>query len=61
MLEPPTANEDLVDVCMANEELSDGEKAAEILPIRIQQLFTLTRLGRPDDAEVLASQIAAEE
>ena len=50
-----------VDVCLSNDELTDQEKAAEVLPMRVQQLYVLTQLGRFDEAERLALQIFAQE
>lgn len=43
------------------DELSDAEKTAEILPIQVQQLYVLGRLGKTADAEKLASEIAVQE
>ena len=50
-----------IDVCQASEDLSDEEKAIEILPIRVQQLYVLTRLGKVDEANALAGQISSQE
>lgn len=49
-----------LDLCSALDELSDHEKAAEIIPICAQQLFVLSRLGKTDEAERIASDIALE-
>ncbi|KAL9634812.1 MAG: hypothetical protein Q9164_003860, partial [Protoblastenia rupestris] len=46
------------DLCMSLDELSDQEKTAEILPISVQQLYVLTKLGKVEDAEKLASEIS---
>ena len=49
------------DVCQASEDLSDEEKAIEILPIRVQQLYVLNRLGKVDEAKALAGQLSSQE
>lgn len=48
-------------LCEASDELSDEDKHAELLPILIQQAYTLTRLGRHDDAAKLQQAIDASE
>ncbi|CAK7264114.1 Signal recognition particle subunit SRP72 [Sporothrix epigloea] len=48
-------------LCEGSDELSDEDKQAELLPILIQQVYTLTRLGRHDDAAVLQKAIDASE
>ncbi|ERT02382.1 signal recognition particle subunit SRP72 [Sporothrix schenckii 1099-18] len=48
-------------LCEASDELSDEDKRAELLPILIQQVYTLTRLGRHDDAAALQKAIDASE
>ena len=40
------------------DELSDQEKVAELLPISVQQLYVLSKLGKTQDAETLATDIA---
>ncbi|KAK7963845.1 hypothetical protein PG996_008469 [Apiospora saccharicola] len=42
------------DLCNANEDLTDEEKKAELLPIMVQHAYVLTRLGK--EAEALALQ-----
>ncbi|KAF4553429.1 Signal recognition particle subunit srp72-like protein [Elsinoe fawcettii] len=49
------------DLCNALEDLSDDEKLAEVLPITVQQVYVLTRLGRNQEAHELARKINAEE
>ncbi|KAL8694535.1 MAG: hypothetical protein Q9224_003554 [Gallowayella concinna] len=49
------------DLCNASGDLTEGEKAAELLSIQVQQVYVLSRLGNSIDAERLASQIALEE
>ncbi|CAO1603461.1 Signal recognition particle subunit SRP72 [Xanthoria calcicola] len=46
------------DLCNASGDLSDDEKVAELLPIQVQQVYVLNRLGKLADAQDLASQIA---
>ncbi|KAI4132284.1 MAG: hypothetical protein LQ347_002642 [Umbilicaria vellea] len=43
------------------EELSEQEKNAELLPIGVQQLYVLCRLGKVDEAEKLASSISIQD
>ncbi|KAL8727997.1 MAG: hypothetical protein Q9166_005668 [cf. Caloplaca sp. 2 TL-2023] len=45
----------------ASGDLSDEEKVAELLPIQVQQVYVLCRLGKFTDAENLASQITLKE
>ena len=49
------------DLCKTSDELSDSEKIAESLPICVQQLYVLTRLGKHGEAEKLASEITLAE
>ena len=48
------------DLCNAS-ELSDSEKLAELLPISVQQLYVLARLGKHAEAEKMAGEINLEE
>lgn len=50
-----------LDLCSSLEELSEQEKNAELLPIGVQQLYVLCRLGKVDEAEKLASSISIQE
>ncbi|KAL8956605.1 MAG: hypothetical protein Q9193_005917, partial [Seirophora villosa] len=45
------------ELCSALDDLTHAEKAAELLPIQVQQLYVLIRLGKSEDAVKLASQI----
>ncbi|KAI9876661.1 MAG: Signal recognition particle core component [Pleopsidium flavum] len=45
------------DLCNALDDLSETEKRAESLPISVQQLFVLCRLGKTEEAETLATEI----
>ncbi|KAL8932403.1 MAG: hypothetical protein Q9211_006333 [Gyalolechia sp. 1 TL-2023] len=47
------------DLCNALEDLTENEKIAELLPIRVQQLYVLIRLGKSEDARLLASEISS--
>ncbi|KAA6414020.1 MAG: signal recognition particle [Lasallia pustulata] len=49
------------DLCSSLEELSEQEKNAELLPIGVQQLYVLCRLGKVNEAEKLASEIAIQD
>ena len=57
----PTAHIVLVDLCNSLDDLSAQEKTAELLPIGVQQLYVFIRLGKTEDAERTASEIAIEE
>ncbi|CAK7240518.1 MAG: Signal recognition particle subunit SRP72 [Sporothrix thermara] len=48
-------------LCEGSDELSDEDKQSELLPILIQQVYALTRLGRHDDAAALQKAIDASE
>lgn len=50
-----------IDLCSSLDELPDQEKIAELLPIGVQQLYVLSRLGKYEEAEKIASEIALEE
>ncbi|KAL8940277.1 MAG: hypothetical protein Q9216_002889 [Gyalolechia sp. 2 TL-2023] len=49
------------DLCNALEDLTGNEKIAELLPIQVQQLYVLIRLGKSEDARRLASEISSQE
>ncbi|KAF6224983.1 hypothetical protein HO133_010178 [Letharia lupina] len=49
------------DLCNALDDLTDQEKIAELLPISVQQLYVVSKLGKIEEAETLASGIALEE
>lgn len=55
------AHEVLSDLCNALDDLTDKDKIAELLPISVQQLYVASKLGKPEEAEKLASSIALEE
>ncbi|KAL9580280.1 MAG: hypothetical protein Q9203_006364 [Teloschistes exilis] len=42
------------DLCNASSDLSEEEKAAELLPIQVQQCYVLSRLGNLEGAEAVA-------
>ncbi|SMY22579.1 unnamed protein product [Zymoseptoria tritici ST99CH_1A5] len=42
------------DLCSAVEDMSEDEKEAELLPIVVQQIYVLAKLGRSEEAEALA-------
>ncbi len=50
-----------LDLCNAFDELTDQEKTAELLPISVQQLYVVSKIGKTEEAEKLASDIALEE
>lgn len=45
------------DLCNASEDMSDRDKLAELLPITVQRVYVLTRLGRIEEAETLSRSI----
>ncbi|KAL9608815.1 MAG: hypothetical protein Q9167_006372 [Letrouitia subvulpina] len=49
------------DLCDALEDLSEEEKVKELLPIDIQQVYVLSRLGKIDEAQELISSISLQE
>ena len=49
------------DLCNSVDDLTDQEKKAELLPISVQQLYVVNKLGKIEEAEKLASAIALEE
>ena len=51
----------LVDLCNALDEFTEQEKTAELLPISVQQLYVLSKLGKTEEAERLASDISLQE
>ena len=51
----------LVDLCNALDELTEEEKTTELLPISVQQLYLLSKLGKTEDADKLASDMSLQE
>ena len=51
----------LSDLCNALDDLTDQEKIAELVPINVQQLYVVSKLGKFEEAETLASSIVLEE
>ena len=51
----------LSDLCNALDDLTGREKVIELLPISVQQLYVVSKLGKLEEAEKLASDIALEE
>ncbi|KAF2218725.1 hypothetical protein BDZ85DRAFT_77371 [Elsinoe ampelina] len=49
------------DLCNALEDLNEDEKRAELLPITVQQVYVLTRLGRSQEAHKVADGVNVEE
>ncbi|GIZ45489.1 hypothetical protein CKM354_000865200 [Cercospora kikuchii] len=45
------------DLCASLEDLSEEEREAELLPIRVQRVYVLSRLGREKEAEELAQSL----
>ena len=51
----------LIDLCNALDELTEQEKTAELLPISVQQLYLLSKLGKTEATDKLASDISLQE
>jgi len=49
------------DICQTSEELTPEERAAEMLPIAVQHLYVLIRLGKNEEAESLLKEISVDE
>lgn len=49
-----------IDICRTSEDLSPEDKAAELLPIAVQQLYVLIQLGKLEEAEVVLKDIAVD-
>jgi signal recognition particle subunit SRP72 len=47
------------DLCNASEDLSDEDKQTELLPITVQRVYVLARLGRQEEAQSLAGGVEA--
>lgn len=45
------------DLCVSLEDLSEEEREAELLPIKVQRLYVLARLGREHEASELAQSL----
>lgn len=56
-----SAHDVLSDLCNALDDLTDQDKNAELLPISVQQLYVVSKLGKSEEADKLASGIALEE
>jgi signal recognition particle subunit SRP72 len=51
----------MIDLCKSLDELSDQEKATEVLPITVQQLYVLRKLGKIEEAERIAPEVSLHE
>ena len=51
----------ITDLCNALDDLTDQEKIAELVPINVQQLYVVSKLGKVEEAETLSSGIVLEE
>ncbi len=47
------------DLCSSLEDMSEEDKQVELLPIIVQQVYVLARLGRHEDAEKLSQEVDA--
>ncbi|KAJ5438453.1 uncharacterized protein N7458_009451 [Penicillium daleae] len=48
-------------ICQTSEDLTPEDRAAELLPIAVQYLYVLLRLGKTDQAEALLEEISVED
>ncbi|KAJ5991001.1 hypothetical protein N7522_011208 [Penicillium canescens] len=48
-------------ICRTSEDLSPEDKAAELLPIAVQYLYVLIRLGKLEEAEAVLKDISVED
>ncbi|KAJ5105313.1 hypothetical protein NUU61_002660 [Penicillium alfredii] len=48
-------------VCRTSEDLTPEDRAAELLPIAVQQLYVLNRLGKTEEAESVLQEISVED
>ncbi|KAJ5776109.1 uncharacterized protein N7511_001120 [Penicillium nucicola] len=48
-------------ICRTSEELSPEDKAAELLPISVQYLYVLIRLGKLEEAEAILKDISVDD
>ncbi|KAE8392008.1 hypothetical protein BDV23DRAFT_59259 [Aspergillus alliaceus] len=46
------------ELCRTSEDLTPEDKAAELLPIAVQQLYVLIRLGKSEEAESILEEIS---
>lgn len=51
----------VIGLCNALDILNDDEKVAELVPMSVQQLYVLSRLGKLEEAEKLAAEIAIDQ
>lgn len=47
-----------IELCKTSEDLSPEEQESELLPITIQQLYSLISQGKLEEAEEIASEIS---
>lgn len=48
------------ELCKHSEDLTDNEKAEELLPISVQQLYVFEALGKTDEAKSLAEEVSVD-
>ncbi|KAJ5896494.1 uncharacterized protein N7473_005893 [Penicillium subrubescens] len=48
-------------ICQTSEDLTPEDRAAELLPIAVQYLYVLLRLGKTEQAEALLQEISVED
>jgi signal recognition particle subunit SRP72 len=51
----------LAELCRTSEDLTPEDRAAELLPISVQQLYVLLRQGKSEEAESVLEEISVDE
>ena len=55
------ADHHCAELCRTSEDLTPEDKAAELLPIAVQQLYVLIRQGKSEEAESVLEEISVNE
>lgn len=50
-----------LELCRTSEDLTPEDRAAELLPIAVQQLYVLIRQGKSEEAESILEEITVKE
>lgn len=51
----------VAELCRTSEDLTPEDRAAELLPISVQQLYVLLRQGKSEEAESVLREISVDE
>jgi hypothetical protein len=52
-----TISDFIPELCSASADLSEEDKQTELIPITVQQIYVLSRLGRDAEAATLANEL----